>query len=54
MVIYVSSLFAAYGITSDGLVVLLVLPLCVALSIAIGWIFYMLVERHFVNQPVAN
>jgi peptidoglycan/LPS O-acetylase OafA/YrhL len=54
VVIFVSSLFAAYGITSDGLVVLLVLPLCVALSIAIGWVFYMLVERHFINQPVAN
>lgn len=49
--VFVSSVLASYGLTGDGWVVLCVLPLCVAMSIAIGWVFYMLVERHFINSP---
>jgi peptidoglycan/LPS O-acetylase OafA/YrhL len=51
LVILVSSLLALLGVTNDGWVVLLVLPLCVALSLPLGWTFYMLVERHFINKP---
>ncbi len=54
VVVFVSCVLAYYGITADGWVVLVVLPLCVALSLASGWVFYMLVERHFVNSPAAS
>ena len=54
VVIFVSSLLASYGVTSDGWVVLLVLPLCVAISLLCGWLFYLAVERHFINAPAAT
>jgi peptidoglycan/LPS O-acetylase OafA/YrhL len=54
LVILVSSLLAAYGVTSDGWVMLLVLPLCVLLSLPLAWLFYMAVERHFINAPAAS
>lgn len=51
VVVFAASVLATWGLTNDGWVVLAVTPLCVALSLGVGWVFYMLVERHFVNQP---
>lgn len=36
---------------SDGFTAAVVVPLSVALSVPLGWIFHQLVERHFLNAP---
>lgn len=44
-------LIGMLGIHHDGHVFLITIPICLALSLPLSWIFYQLVERHFVNAP---
>ena len=37
------------GLTDPTVTVLVVLPICLAAAIAVGWAFHRLVERHFLN-----
>ena len=37
------------GLTDPTVTVLVVLPICLAAAIAVGWAFHYLVERHFLN-----
>jgi peptidoglycan/LPS O-acetylase OafA/YrhL len=47
----VATLLVGKGITGLGATILVTIPVCTAMSVAAGWAFYALVERHFV-QPV--
>lgn len=51
VVVFFSCLLATWGVSADGWVVLIVTPLALALSLGFGYLFYLAVERHFVNQP---
>ncbi len=39
------------GLESDAETVLVVMPACIAASVAVGWGFHLLVERRFLNTP---
>ncbi len=49
IVIAISRGLKLYGPSGDLFVLLAVAPLCVATTIAAGWIFHLLVERRFLN-----
>ncbi len=44
------ALYAA-GLTSRTETALITVPICLAASLGFGWLFYMAVERHFLNAP---
>lgn len=44
-----ASLLAAVGVTQDGHVLLITLPICLLLSFPVAWLFYQQVERRFLN-----
>ena len=46
--------FDRAGVTHPWVVLGVVVPLCLAASIAVGWMFFMLVERRFLNTPPAS
>jgi peptidoglycan/LPS O-acetylase OafA/YrhL len=50
LVVVVSSLLAAAGLTSDLSVATIVVPVCFALSLPVAWLFHRTVERRFVNR----
>lgn len=54
VVVTLSCLLAYVGATSPTQWLFITLPSCVALSLALGWAFHLLVERHFLNAPVAT
>jgi peptidoglycan/LPS O-acetylase OafA/YrhL len=41
------------GLTSPLVTVLIVIPVCVAVAVVVGWGFHRLVERHFLNAPTS-
>ena len=43
----------ALGVRSAGATLILTVPVCIALSAGIAWVFHRLVERQFLNTPVA-
>ena len=49
--VLLGSVLAAVGIRRDAEVLLITIPLCLAVSLPVGWLFYQFVERHFVNAP---
>jgi peptidoglycan/LPS O-acetylase OafA/YrhL len=51
LLVFASAVLALYGVDDDGWVALLTLPLTALVALPAGWVFYMLVERHFVNAP---
>jgi peptidoglycan/LPS O-acetylase OafA/YrhL len=51
-VVLVACLLAMIGVRSDGLVLLITVPVCTVLSLPIAWLFHMAVERHFLNVPL--
>jgi peptidoglycan/LPS O-acetylase OafA/YrhL len=52
IVVLAASWLASVGIHSDGLVALVTVPLCIAVSMPIAWLFYLGVEQHFLNTPM--
>jgi peptidoglycan/LPS O-acetylase OafA/YrhL len=47
-----SCLMAQIGFTTPSDWLMVTLPLCVAVALVLGWLFHVLVERHFLNAPV--
>ena len=51
VVVALSCLLYQLGATTPWDWLLFTLPACLALSLALGWVFHLLVERHFLNGP---
>lgn len=49
VVIVLSGLLARFGSREEWYTGAIVVPLCVAVSIPLGWLFHVTVERHFLN-----
>jgi peptidoglycan/LPS O-acetylase OafA/YrhL len=47
----ISAGFYRAGMASDHATLLLTVPACIAVSVALGWLFYHSVERRFLNVP---
>jgi peptidoglycan/LPS O-acetylase OafA/YrhL len=52
IVTLVSSVLASWGLTSELIVATCVIPLCLIASLPIASLFYVAVERHFMNAPL--
>jgi peptidoglycan/LPS O-acetylase OafA/YrhL len=51
VVVALSCALALAGFTTPWHWLLVTLPLCILVSLALGWLFHLLVERHFLNAP---
>jgi peptidoglycan/LPS O-acetylase OafA/YrhL len=51
-VVLVACLLAIVGVRSDGMVFLITVPICTAISLPIAWLFHIAVERRFLNAPL--
>jgi peptidoglycan/LPS O-acetylase OafA/YrhL len=51
IVVTTSCVLAGLGFHTDGWVFLVTVPACIAISLPVAYLFYLLVERHFVNAP---
>ncbi len=49
--VLIACLLGMAGIRRDGYVFLVTIPVCILLSLPASWLFYQMVERHFVNMP---
>ena len=47
----ISNAMHVAGLNSDAATLFLTVPLCVAASLALGWLFHIVVERRFMNSP---
>jgi peptidoglycan/LPS O-acetylase OafA/YrhL len=54
LVVVVSSLLAYGGLRSEWQVATVVVPVCLLLSLPAAVLFYELVERRFINNPLPN
>lgn len=50
----VAWLFFKAGLRSPAATVFIIIPVAVSLSVALGWGFYLLVERRFLNSPTRH
>ncbi|QDT12368.1 acyltransferase family protein [Planctomycetes bacterium K23_9] len=50
--VFVASFLAMGGVTSDADVLRITLPACLILSFPVAYVFYLLVERRYLNAPI--
>ena len=54
VVVLLGAVFASIGIRSDDQVLLVTVPISVAVSVPLAWLFHLAVERRFLNHPVES
>ncbi len=52
--VFVASFLAMGGATSDADVLTITIPACLILSFPVAYVFYLVVERHWINKPTVK